>query len=67
MVLTDNYNFEKTSYALVTPDGEWHQRGKMGWWGMSSDEMTKDEWKEYYTAQIKKYPNHRAIACDMHT
>ncbi len=21
-------------YAYVTPDGEWHETGHMGWWGM---------------------------------
>lgn len=22
-------------FAIVTPDGEWHERGNMGWWGRS--------------------------------
>lgn len=26
-----------STYAVVTPDGEWHQKGQMGWWGMSSE------------------------------
>lgn len=26
-----------TTYAVVTPDGEWHAPGDMGWWGMSSE------------------------------
>lgn len=24
-------------HAVVTPDGEWHEVGKMGWWGISSE------------------------------
>ena len=26
---------EFTTWAVVTPDGEWHEPGRMGWWGMS--------------------------------
>lgn len=30
-------------YAIVH-DGEWFARGEMGWWGMSRDEISEDEW-----------------------
>lgn len=23
--------------SVITPDGEWHEKGQMGWWGMSSE------------------------------
>lgn len=26
------------TFAVVTPDGEWHARGKMGWFGVMTDE-----------------------------
>lgn len=29
------------TYAVITPDGEWHQKGEMGWFGCSSE--TGDE------------------------
>jgi len=32
-------------YALVK-DGKWHQKGQMGWWGMSSDEKDQGDWNE---------------------
>ena len=38
-----------STYAVVTPDGEWHEKGSMGWWGCSSE--TADEakdWEERY-------------------
>lgn len=39
-------NFTKFStYAVLTPDGEWYEPGKMGWWGISS--ATADEEKEF--------------------
>ena len=24
-----------STYAVVTPDGEWHEKGEMGWWAIS--------------------------------
>jgi hypothetical protein len=32
-------------YAIVS-EGVWRQKGQMGWWGMSTDEMGQDEWNE---------------------
>lgn len=26
-----------STWAVVTPDGEWHEQGAMGWWGLSSE------------------------------
>lgn len=38
-----------STYAVVTPDGEWHEPGEMGWWGMSSaSPEDKREWSGYY-------------------
>lgn len=31
-----NYTASFYTYAFVTPDGEWHEPGKMGWWGMDN-------------------------------
>lgn len=25
-----------STYAVLTPDGEWYEPGQMGWWGISS-------------------------------
>lgn len=30
-------------YALVK-DGQWFAKGRMGWWGMSDDKLTQDDW-----------------------
>ena len=38
-----------TTYAVITPDGEWHAQGDMGWFGCSS--ATPDEardWNDHY-------------------
>lgn len=30
-----------STYAVVTPDGEWHEPGSMGWWGVSHAEPSE--------------------------
>jgi len=52
------YNQQITSfstYAVITPDGEWHAPGNMGWWGMSSDGTDDNrDWEDnYYEHFIK--------------
>ncbi|WP_231115051.1 hypothetical protein [Neomoorella thermoacetica] len=39
-----NVNF--TTFAVITPDGTWHEKGNMGWWGIVTNE--KDNWEENY-------------------
>lgn len=34
------------TFAVLTPDGEWHEKGSMGWWGIVTNE--KDGWKDSY-------------------
>lgn len=34
-----------TTYAAITPDGNWHAPGEMGWWGVSSE--TDDQKKVF--------------------
>lgn len=37
------------TYAVVTPDEEWHEKGEMGWWGMSSETPNEaKDWNEHY-------------------
>ena len=36
----------------VVKDGVWYQKGEMGWFGMSSDEMTQDEWNNQFWKMI---------------
>ena len=41
---------------MITPDGEWSEKGEMGWWGMSSEteESTKN-FEEYQKEMFDKY------------
>jgi hypothetical protein len=54
-------------YAMVTPDGEWHQKGQMGWFGTSSNEMDEDTWREHVYLAYETHPGHMAVAVDCHT
>ena len=38
-------------YAFVK-DGKWYQKGEMGWFGMSHDEMTQDQWNKQFWEMI---------------
>jgi len=44
-----------STYAVITPDGEWHAPGDMGWFGMSSETIgAKRDWEdEYYDEFIR--------------
>jgi hypothetical protein len=34
-------------YAVVK-DGKWYQKGEMGWFGCSNDQMTQDQWNQQF-------------------
>lgn len=53
-------------FAIVTPDGEWHEHGKMGWFAIVSDE--DDGWKEKATAIINDFRKDTiSVLLDCHT
>ena len=38
-----------STYAVVTPDGEWHAAGDMGWFGISSETNNEArDWEDHY-------------------
>lgn len=56
-----NYKGEEETYedvhipfCLVDTDGNWHERGEMGWWCCVSDEKDRDVWGE----EVKSYIKH---------
>ena len=56
----EGYVAKKRSQALVpfsiVKDGKWHQKGRMGWWGMTSDEMPEGEWETQVAALFDDLP-----------
>ena len=57
---------EKTRipFAIVTPDGEWHSRGKMGWFGQARDK--KDNWEEDALELLEQYKDDLIVGMDLH-
>lgn len=53
-------------YALVTPDGEWIERGQMGWWGMSSGDKDRSEWNAQVMGIYEKFSEFDAVLLDCH-
>lgn len=60
-------------YAVVTPDGQWHEKGRMGWWAVEipdeSGAEPKDEntWDHEWSGLVGKYaPDHIAVLVDCH-
>lgn len=38
----------KIPFCYVCPDGEWCEKGRMGWWAMVSDEMSEQTWDKQF-------------------
>jgi hypothetical protein len=47
-------------YAIVK-DGQWFQRGEMGWFGSSSNEMEFDEWSTFVNSTLFDLPSETMI------
>jgi hypothetical protein len=53
-----------TPYTIITPDGKWHARGEMGWFGMSSHD--KDDWEDVVKEIYELYSENIAVGVDCH-
>jgi hypothetical protein len=54
----------KIPHALITPDGQWHEHGKMGWWGIM---LTENEgWEAEARAILAQYPDCHVLILDAH-
>jgi len=51
-------------FAIVTPDGEWHEKGKMGWFANVSDE--DDDWKSRARTILANHKSCVAVGVDCH-
>lgn len=45
------------SFYAIVKDGVWHERGKMGWWAISYNEKSHDEWAEEVKSIFKDLPD----------
>src|SRR5208337_1574697 len=45
------------STFAVVKDGQWYERGEMGWWGAVHDEKDEDQWLEQFSDLIDSLPD----------
>jgi hypothetical protein len=55
---------DKIPHAIITPDGEWLERGQMGWWAILITE--NEDWDSDAKAILARYPGHRLVIVDAH-
>ena len=53
-------------FALVTPDGAWHEKGRMGWFGMSANEKEDNVWEKQVMDLLEANPECLVIGVDCH-
>lgn len=53
-------------FAIVTPEGEWIERGEMGWWACVADEKDAQVWKDTVRTVLEKYKDCIGVAVDCH-
>lgn len=51
-------------HAIITPDGQWHERGQMGWWAVLITE--NDDWNSEAKQILARYPRHNLVIVDAH-
>jgi hypothetical protein len=63
----DDFPWGQTFHALVTPDGQWHQQGRVGTFATMQREIDAGDWVAYVKAEIAKHPETVGVVVDCHT
>ena len=66
LVEYEKRNFHYCPWAIVTPDGNWHERGQMGWWAISCGTHGRGDWMDACKVILQKWLNHQTILVDCH-
>jgi hypothetical protein len=53
-------------FALVEPNGLWHEKGKMGWFGMVTNRKDDDKWEAIVRDLLTKHNDCIAVVVDCH-
>ena len=51
-------------HAIITPDGQWHEHGKLGWWAILLTE--NEDWNAQAREILSGYPGHHLLIIDAH-
>ena len=63
-IIDEKENVKFDAFAVVTPDGNWYAKGKMGWWAYVTEE--EENWKEIYKSILLANKDCLAVCCDLH-
>lgn len=50
-----------STFAILM-NGEWYEKGEMGWFGMAHNEMSEDEWLKKFNELLMSLPNDTLIS-----
>jgi hypothetical protein len=53
-------------FCIVTPEGRWHEKGEMGWFGMASNKKDEDVWHKKCSDLFKRHKGCLAVVVDYH-
>lgn len=54
------------TFAVLTPDGEWYEKGIVLYDGVVKDAKSNEEWESLYTEVLQKFPEYRVLIYDCH-
>ncbi len=57
---------KKFPFAIITPDGVWHEQGRMGWWGAVIDGKETADWHTEVETILRSYAVHSLVLVDAH-
>ena len=47
------FEYQFTPFCFVTEDGDWNEKGEMGWWGITTNEQPADDWDTQFKEYLK--------------
>lgn len=50
-------------FAFVDLKGNWHEKGKMGWWGIVTDEKESEDWNDHFVNYVRSLDQDTIITC----
>lgn len=58
---------DKIPFCFVTDEGEWHEKAKMGWWALTSDDKNPQNWRQEFLDYLDKVnPETLVTVIDFH-
>lgn len=58
--------WDYSCFSILTPDGTWHERGRMGWFGCVSDEKDRELWENAVSERLEENRGKSLVIVDVH-